>query len=326
MLSGFCVRKASLETAGNRGVNGLPACHSRAQNYGSVRVSSPAKSAVPGRKKNTLHDVYRCQWLHATELFRSRSVYSMPQWWNVYPEAQRFLFGSGSICDGITATSIEERWTVYFASSWFPANVAPNIARARHCGQICDSLLHVCFWLVLSIQIFIIFMSTNWSYVPMTTIFQGLAKKTLGSDRSLCCMVFYSRITSSGTGTRRADADSRTQPQGALGETAQEPGTLDLQRQFQREPRRDDHGGHGKHGKQTSELDIWEIFQPKPGLCDAARQSTEPDIWTSFQPEPWTSVPAKQSSQFDTWWSFQPKLGRNDPARQSWYLGIWQSF
>jgi len=99
-------------------------------------------------------------------------------------------------------------------------------------------------------------------------------------------MVFYSRITSSGTGTRRADADSRTQPQGALGETAQEPGTLDLQRQFQREPRRDDHGGHGKHGKQTSELDIWEIFQPKPGLCDAARQSTEPDIWTSFQPEP----------------------------------------
>jgi hypothetical protein len=51
MLSGFCVRKASLETAGNRGVNGLPACHSRAQNYGSVRVSSPAKSAVPGRKK-----------------------------------------------------------------------------------------------------------------------------------------------------------------------------------------------------------------------------------------------------------------------------------
>ena len=100
-------------------------------------------------------------------------------------------------------------------------------------------------------------------------------------------MVFYSRITSSGTGTRRADADSRTQPQGALGETPPEPGRLDLQRQFQREPRRDD-TGHGKHGigKQTSELDIWEIFQPKPGLCDAARQSTELDIWTSFQPEP----------------------------------------
>ena len=117
----------------------------------------------------------------------------------------------------------------------------------------------------------------------MTTIFQGLAKKTLGSDRSLCCMVFYSRITSSGTGTRRADADSRTQPQGALGEAPAEPGTLDLQRQFQREPRRDD---HGKHGKQTSELDIWEIFQPKPGRSDAARQSTELDIWTSFQPEP----------------------------------------
>ena len=54
-----------------------------------------------------------------------------------------FLYWSGSVLDGVPATS-EENWKTHLALSWLASGTAQSIARARNRGQGCNTLLHLC--------------------------------------------------------------------------------------------------------------------------------------------------------------------------------------
>ena len=59
-------------------------------------------------------------------------------------EALWLLYWFGIVPDGFEATSSEERWTAHPATPRLAADMAQIIAGARHCGQGCNTLLHLC--------------------------------------------------------------------------------------------------------------------------------------------------------------------------------------
>ena len=128
-------------------------------------------------------------WLRFT-----RSFCTMPEWGRMHVEAQWFLYWLGSVPNGFKAASSEKRCATHPASPWLISDTAQRTAGARHHGQGCNTLVHLC------------------------------------SNRSLCCVVYCPKFASLSERACIAgsDTDSRCNNYEVFAPSPRKPWTLDI--------------------------------------------------------------------------------------------------